>query len=139
MARAGCVEASLGFESGSNRLLQKMNKRYRTETVRQISNLLKSAGIRRMGFLLLGGPGESRETVRESLHFAAELELEMVKITVGIRIYPHTALAEHARQRGKISKADALLFPKFYIEDDMEPWIRETVAAWMKDRPNWIY
>lgn len=82
MAQSGCVEVSLGMESGSDTILKKMNKRYRTEDVRHASDLLKANGIRRMGFLLLGGLGETRQTVMESLRFADLLRLEMVKVTL---------------------------------------------------------
>ncbi len=41
-----------------------------------------------MGFLLFGGPGETKETVNESLKFADSIDLEAMKITIGIRIYP---------------------------------------------------
>ena len=138
MAESGCVEASLGAESGSNAMLKRMNKQFRTEDIRRASHLLKEVGIRRMGFLLLGGPGETRETVRESLEFMDSLALEMVKVTIGIRIYPGTELDFHARRTGKIPPGDNLLIPRFYIEDGMEEWIRRNVGAWMKDRPNWI-
>ncbi len=139
MAESGCVEVSLGLESGSDIILRKMNKQYRTVDVRSASELLKEGGIRRMGFLLLGGPGETQQTVLESLEFVDSLALEMVKVTIGIRIYPDTELAFHARRTGKISPDDSLLFPQFYIENGMEAWIRQTVDAWMKDRPNWIH
>ena len=86
MARSDCVEVSLGMESGSDIILKKMNKQFRTEDVRHASELLEKYGIRWMGFLLLGGPGETRQTVMESLRFADSLELEMVKVTVGIRV-----------------------------------------------------
>jgi radical SAM superfamily enzyme YgiQ (UPF0313 family) len=139
MAESGCVEVSLGLESGSDIILKKMNKRFHTADVRRASDLLEDVGIRRMGFLLLGGPGETRQTVLQSLEFADSLSLEMVKVTIGIRIYPDTELANHARRTGKIKLDDNLLFPKFYIENGMEAWIRETVGAWMKDRPNWTF
>jgi radical SAM superfamily enzyme YgiQ (UPF0313 family) len=139
MAQSGCVEVSLGMESGSNAILPKMNKRFRKEDVRHASELLKENGIRRMGFLLLGGAGETRQTVMESLRFADALDLEMVKVTIGIRIYPDTELAHHARQVGKIAFDDDLLFPRFYIENALEPWIREMVDAWLEDPPHWFY
>jgi len=139
MAESGCIEVSLGFESGSDIMLRQMNKQYRTEDVRSASDLLKTYGIRRMGFLLLGGPGETRQTVLESLEFADSLALEMIKVTIGLRIYPDTELAFYARRTGLISPDDNLLYPQFYIENGMEAWIRQTVEAWMKDRPNWIH
>lgn len=139
MAPSGCIEVSLGMESGSDAMLKKMNKQYRASDVSYASDLLQKAGIRRMGFLLLGGPGETRQSVLESLEFVDSLALDMVKVTVGIRIYPETELAIHAKQVGKISPNDNLLLPKFYIENEMETWLRQTVSEWMRDRSNWIY
>ena len=85
MAKAGCVEVSLGFESGSPAVLSKLNKQYAPPQVRVAAHLFQAYGIRRMGFLLLGGPGETRETVRASLDFADSLQLDMLKLTMGIQ------------------------------------------------------
>ncbi|MDR3554543.1 MAG: radical SAM protein [Syntrophobacteraceae bacterium] len=137
MARAGCVEVSLGFESGSEKILRSMNKRFQPADVRAVSTLLHKYGIKRMGFLLLGGPGETRQTVEESFEFAASLELEAMKVTTGIRIYPHTALAAAAVQEGIISPADDLLRPTFYLARPLEGWIDQTVSGWLQGKPNW--
>ncbi len=128
MAESGCVEVSLGFESGSERILREMNKRFTPDDVRATSELLAAHGIRRRGFLLLGGPGETRETVEESLTFAESLHLDFLKITVGIRIYPGTPLARRAVEEGMISADDGLLFPRFHLAPGLEPWIQERVA-----------
>ncbi len=137
MARAGCVEVSLGFESGSKKILRSMNKRYQPEDVRAVSKLLHKYGINRMGFLLLGGPGETRQTVEESFEFADSLELEAMKVTTGIRIYPHTALAAAAVEDGTISAEDDLLRPTFYRARALEGWIEQTVSHWLQQRPHW--
>lgn len=138
MAEAGCVEVSLGFESGCDQILHVMNKRYTPERVRTISELLKAAGIRRMGFLMLGGPGETRETVEQSFAFADSLNLEMLKVTAGIRIYPETALAETAVRDGIIAPDDDLLYPRFYMVPELSHWIQEEIKRWREIRPNWV-
>jgi radical SAM superfamily enzyme YgiQ (UPF0313 family) len=115
LAEAGCVEVGLGFESGSVRILQAMNKQFLPGEVREISERLAEHGIRRMGFLLLGGPGETQETVEDSLAFAASLHLDLLKVTAGIRIYPGTPLARVAIREGVIATEDDLLFPRFYL------------------------
>ena len=129
LAEAGCVEASLGFESGNERVLREMNKRFTPADVRATSNLLAEHGIRRIGFLLLGGPGETRETIEESLAFAESLRLDFLRITVGIRIYPGTALARRAVEDGTIAADDDLLRPRFYLARGLEPWVHERVAS----------
>jgi radical SAM superfamily enzyme YgiQ (UPF0313 family) len=139
MAKAGCKEVSLGFESGSENILHVMNKRFHPGEIRQASRLLADYGIQQMGFLLLGGPGETKETVEESLSFADSLPINALKLTIGIRIYPYTSLAATALQEGLISPDDNLLFPTFYMVKDLEPWLRETADAWVAERPNWMY
>ncbi len=129
MAEAGCQGVSLGFESGSDRVLGFMNKRFRTADVRRASDLLAEQGIRQMGFLLLGGPGETRETVRASLDFAQALDLAMLRVTVGIRIYPGTPLAATAVEEGVLSPDDDLLLPRFYLAPGLEGWIRDQLVA----------
>ena len=125
MARAGCVEVSLGFESGCPRVLRAMNKRFQPEEVREISERLAQNRIRRLGFLLLGGPGETKESVDESLAFARSLGLETLKISVGIRLYPHTPLARLAVEQGVVSPKDDLLLPRFYIRPGLEDYVRQ--------------
>jgi radical SAM superfamily enzyme YgiQ (UPF0313 family) len=137
MAKAGCVEVSFGFESGSREILRSMNKRFQPEEVHRISGILKKYGIGRMGFLLLGGPGETRETAQASLAFADSLDLESVKVTAGIRIYPHTTLAQIALNEKLITPHHDLLFPTFYLAKGLEPWLDETVQRWMQERPHW--
>lgn len=137
MAEAGCREVSLGFESGSEKILAIMNKKYTLADVRRTSEFLAKYRIKQMGFLLLGGPGETRETVAESLTFADALPLDAMKISIGIRIYPHTELAETTIAGGLISPEDDLLFPRFYMVPGLEAWLRRTVAQWIMTRPGW--
>jgi radical SAM superfamily enzyme YgiQ (UPF0313 family) len=137
MAKAGCEQVSMGFESGSKRILKNMNKRFTLAEIRQISEMLSDHGIRRMGFLLLGSPGETRKSIEESLAFVDSLKLDSLKITAGVRIYPHTSLAEKAVEEGVVSPQDDLLLPRFYMAKGLEPWLRETLKSWAITRPQW--
>jgi radical SAM superfamily enzyme YgiQ (UPF0313 family) len=128
MAEAGCKEVALGFESGSPRILREMNKRYTPAEVRGTSDLLQTYGIRRFGFLLLGGPGEDRDSVEESLAFAESLGLDGLRITIGIRIYPGTPLARRAVSEGIIASEEDLLAPSFYLAEGLDPWIYDRIA-----------
>ena len=134
MAEAGCVEISLGFESGCPDILRNLNKKFTVDQVRAASALFKEYGIQRNGFLLLGGPGETRETVLESLAFADSLDLDMLKLTMGIRIYPETPLARIALDEGQIAAGDDLLVPRFYLAKGLEDWLEPTILTWMAER-----
>jgi len=100
--------------------------------VRAVSGRFADCGIERMGFLLLGGPEETRETVEASLDFADSLQLDLLEITVGIRIYPDTPLAVRARAEGLLAPDDDLLRPRFYLAEDIKDWITPRVTKWAR-------
>ncbi len=86
----------------------------------------------------MGGPGETKVTVEESLAFADSLNLEAVRVTMGIRIYPNTSLARIAVKDGMVNPDNDLLYPKYYMVKGIEGWLRKTVKRVMAERPNWI-
>ena len=130
MAKAGCTQVSLGFESGSEPVLKRLNKRFSCAEVKAISAMFSAAGIKRNGFLLLGGPGETRETVEESLAFADSLHLDGLKVTVGLRIYPNTTLHSIAVAEGVVRPDDDLLWPRFYLTAGLRDWLPERIAGY---------
>lgn len=138
MAESGCVEVSIGFESGSKGMLRSLNKHFSLKEVRRTFEILGDQGIRRMGFLLLGGPGETRDSVEESLAFAESLPLEALKITTGIRIYPETPLAGIALRERVITEETNLLFPTYYLAEGLDDWLPQTIADRLAERPNWF-
>ena len=138
MSKAGCAQVSMGFESGSEGILKNLNKKFTLKGVRLISEMLSDHGIRRMGFLLLGSPGETRASVEESLSFADSLKLENLKITLGVRIYPDTALAKIAVDEGIISSQNNLFSPRFYLAKGLEDWLPKTLKKWTATRPHWM-
>jgi radical SAM superfamily enzyme YgiQ (UPF0313 family) len=139
MALAGCREVSLGFESGSDEILKHFNKRFNTADIRKTSAMLNDSGIAQLGFLMLGGPGETRETVMHSLEFMDSINPDAVKITTGIRIYPDTLLAAIAVREEIIDPKDNLLMPKFYIRKELEDWLIQTIYTWTKGRANCFF
>lgn len=141
MYQAGCRELSLGFESGSRPVLKQLNKRFGPADVQEVAARLGAYGIHRMGFLMFGGPGETRQTVMESLDFAEALALEAMHLTIGVRIYPHTALARLAASEGKFpSASESELFrPSFYLADHLDGWLQETVKKRAAGRESWWF
>jgi radical SAM superfamily enzyme YgiQ (UPF0313 family) len=128
MAAAGCKAASLGSEAGDDRMLRAYGKHFGAADVRRISEHLADHGIDRFGFLMLGGPGETRDSVATSLDFAESLGLDLLKVTVGVRIYPGTELARTALDERVVAPDDDLLQPRFYMARGLEGWIREELG-----------
>jgi len=137
MKRAGCIEVSLGFESDSDRMLRALRKGFRAADVRRTSRLLKEFEIDQVGFLLLGGPGEDRTSVEESLAFAEALAPKALKVAVGLRVYPRTALAELAVKEALVPRDANLLAPVFYMSPAVRDWLPERIRADVKSHPGW--
>lgn len=137
MRKAGCFAISVGNESGSDAILLSLRKDFAKEHVEKTILGAKSAGLKVNCFLLLGGPGETRETVVESVEFLTKLEPDSVRITVGLRIYPGCELADVAIARGMISRGQNLLSPTFYLEPEVEPWLYGFMVDVARERNGW--
>jgi hypothetical protein len=91
---------------------------------------------------LLGGPGETLETVRETLRFAetAARPQDVVFFNIGIRIYPGTELESIARRQGILAASpDQMLRPVFYVSPDVDAgWMMDEVRRSMSRHMNFI-
>jgi radical SAM superfamily enzyme YgiQ (UPF0313 family) len=133
MARAGCTNLSMGNESGCEHILIRLKKEFGVADVERAVRTAKSAGMKVNCFLLFGGPGETRETIDESVELLDRLQPETVNVSPGVRIYPNTELARIAMEEGIVSPDDNLLLPRFYIAPAVKGWLfdytREIIAA----------
>lgn len=76
MKSAGCARIYYGIECGSQTILNKVNKGITLDKIRQIINLTKKKGILTLGFFLVGAPGETRESIKETVNLALKLNLD---------------------------------------------------------------
>lgn len=76
MKRTGCTNVFFGLESGSDLLLKKMSKPQNTAMIRKGVHNLKAAGIIVRGSLMVGFPGETWETLNETINLVKEIGLD---------------------------------------------------------------
>ncbi len=76
MKEAGCVKISMGIESGNQEVLNKMRKSLRLEQVRKGIKLMKKHGFEVHSSFMLGNVGDTEETIRDTINFAKELDLD---------------------------------------------------------------
>ncbi|NOR79574.1 MAG: radical SAM protein [Methyloprofundus sp.] len=81
MKQAGCWEISFGLETGSNELLQKMEKAARIEVSEQAVNWTAEAGIRCKGLFMLGYPGETRDSIKKTKAFIKRLPMSTMNLS----------------------------------------------------------
>ncbi len=77
MAKAGCDVISWGIESANEDILKKARKGTTAERARQSLRYAKDAGIRNLGYFIIGLPGETRETIQETIDFSKQLPLDL--------------------------------------------------------------
>jgi len=99
-------------------------------------------GIRTLWIFLVGGPGETQQTLEETLAFAAwRLRRgDAVYLTVGLRIYPGTTLHRIAINEGIVAADSTLLDPTFYFSNQLD--FDQTVARlklFAADHPRFMF
>ena len=105
MKAANCGYILFGVESGSPEMLKRMKKGITPDKVRKAFDLTKEVGIKTQAFFLFGIPGETQETIRETIEFAKELNASSTQFAVAIP-HPGTALYEECRANGWLTSED---------------------------------
>jgi hopanoid biosynthesis associated radical SAM protein HpnJ len=102
MREAGCRLLIVGYESGDPQILKNIKKGATVERARQFTKDCHKLGLTIHGDFILGLPGESRETIRRTIDFAKELDVETIQVSVA-HAYPGTELFEYAVKNGFMS------------------------------------
>jgi len=98
MRRAGCFRIFFGIESGSDRVLRMMNKRTTTRQARHAVATARAAGLQVGAFFIVCYPGETSETVLDTLRLATSLPLDYAGLTLPYPL-PGTALLDRVGGR----------------------------------------
>jgi radical SAM superfamily enzyme YgiQ (UPF0313 family) len=122
MKTAGFRSLGITAESASDPVLEKLEKGFDAAKVREVAERVEKFGIKTLWIFLVGGPGETADTVEETLAFAAwRLRRgDAVYLTVGLRIYPGTTLHRIAIAEGVVPAASNLLDPTFYFSSAVQ-------------------
>lgn len=105
MKKAGCRSLCVGFESGSQKILENMKKKVKLQEMEEFINNAKKAGILIHGCFMAGLPGETKETLRETLELAKRLSPDTVQF-YPVMIYPGTEAYTWYMERGLLKTKD---------------------------------
>jgi len=144
MERAGCVGIDFGVDHGNDQMLRRLGRTHNAATIERTARLARKHGFALMFDLLLGGPGETRETISETLELMKRTSPDRVGISLGVRLYRGTALAgeviqeegfgpENKNLRGAIRGNEEMLRPIFYLAaglgEDVGEFIEKQIAG----------
>jgi hopanoid biosynthesis associated radical SAM protein HpnJ len=108
MKEAGCRLLIVGYESGDQQILKNIKKGATIERARQFTKDCHKLGLVIHGDFILGLPGETHETINNTIAFAKELDVETIQVSVA-HAYPGTELYEYAVSNGFMVKDTKML------------------------------
>ncbi len=99
MKEAGCRLLIVGYESGDQQILKNIKKGATVERARQFTKDCHKLGLVVHGDFIMGLPGETHETINNTIKFAKELDVETIQVSVA-HAYPGTELYDYAVKNG---------------------------------------
>ncbi len=138
MVRAGCTGIDLGTDAASEKMLKSMGKNFNLSVLKDASRICNNAGLSVCQSLLLGGPGETEDTVKETLENIEALKPKAVVAMTGIRMYPNTTLAKIAEEECMIQESELSLKPYFYISSGVKESLVDIVEEFSSRLSHWI-
>src|SRR5208282_315267 len=139
MADAGLTHVEFGTESLSDTVLNNLRKPFASGDVFAAHEKALEASLHIAHYLLLGGPGENKQTLQKTLIGLDSLERAVFFFFCGIRIYPHTDLYDVALREGQIAAEQNILPPVFYRSGEISVTeIMQMVENHANGRPNWL-
>lgn len=139
LADAGLMHVEFGTEALSDPVLDSYGKPFHTDDVFTSHRMALAAGLHVAHYLMLGGPGENEDTLKETLTKTDGLDKTVFFVFNGIRIYPHTALYDLALDEGQIEPHCNLLEPVFYWSPALHrKKAMDIVEDHVSGRTNWV-
>ena len=143
MERAGFISMVITPDSASETMLANLRKGFTMEHILKAAVLARKSSIRSTWFFLLGGPGETEQTVEETVSFVEEHLNWSRCLTIfmtGIRILPGTDLAKHAVAEGLLSPDCDLVEAAFYFSPQLsEQWVLDRINRAISKCPTIVH
>ncbi len=99
MRRSGCYGLGFGIESGSQKVLDHNNKKLNLDKVAGAIAMVKRHGIETHGFFIIGLPGETEESIRETIRFARSTRLDRANFALLAPLPGSDVFAQYVRTR----------------------------------------
>jgi anaerobic magnesium-protoporphyrin IX monomethyl ester cyclase len=101
----GCWHISFGIESGNENILQLIKKNISLDAVKKVVGTCHRLGILTKGFFIVGHPGETEETIEQTIRFSLSIPLDDVVVTLNTPL-PGTSQYQTAQEYGYLDHSD---------------------------------
>ena len=149
MARAGCWTISWGLESGSAEILRRVHKGTNLAQAERALRWARAAGILNWGYFIIGLPGETEETIRQTIRFAKAMPIDIALFHIAAP-YPGTPFYREVLANGwfrpgtrweevDMDRSTVLDYPNLSAER-LEYWQRRAFREWaFRPGPIWTF
>ena len=131
MKEAGCRLLIVGYESGNEQILRNIKKGATIDMARRFTENCHKLGLVIHGDFIVGLPGETRETLRNTIDFAKRLDVETIQVSIA-HAFPGTEFYEYAKKNNlvQIDMADGeghqlpnVVYPGILERDELVDWV----------------
>ena len=112
MAKAGCRLVIVGFESANQQILNNVRKGITVEQMRKFAKNVKKAGILLHADFIIGLPGETKETVKQTIRFIKEIKPDILQVSVATP-FPGTEFYDWLKKNDYLTTDD----PDEYLDE----------------------
>jgi radical SAM superfamily enzyme YgiQ (UPF0313 family) len=149
MGRAGCMLIAWGLESGSEEILRRAHKGYKMEQAHRALQWAHAAGIKNWGYFIIGLPGETLATIRQTISVSKALPLDIALFHIAAP-YPGTPFFFEVVDNGwfrpgtnweeiDMDQATVLDYPELKAED-LVYWQKRAFREWaLRPGPIWTF
>jgi radical SAM superfamily enzyme YgiQ (UPF0313 family) len=143
MMEAGFVQIDATPDTASPVMLKNLGKGFHLEEAQQMAAIIRKFNLPTMWFFLFGGPGETDDTVNETLDFIDTYinPDDLVYMAAGLRVYPGTPLEEIAIREKLLQPGQSLLYPPLFYFSEKIPQQRlvQRIREVSAERINCVY
>ncbi len=142
MRRAGCAGIDFGADNGSETMLQRLGRSFGPGDIFNAARWSREVGMSVMLDLMLGAPGESRDSIVQTVDLMKRADPDRVGVSLGVRVYPGTALERKVAggkdEAGLVGGGDPF-DPLFFLEPEIEQGVFEWLHALIGDDRRFLF
>ncbi len=142
MRDAGCAGIDFGADNASEAMLKRLGRSFGPGDIRNATRWSKEEGMAVMLDLLFGSPGETRESIEQTVELVKQAGPDLAGVSLGVRIYPGTELAAQVmaeKSPGGLIGGNTISDPLFYLEPQIAPFVFDWLNALIGEDTRFLF